>query len=117
MPVEGTRRRRTRASNPVARLRGWGYRAGMSEELTDLPLFAEPVRALEARAALDGMLTDTELRALATVHEFSLVCTVCDADAPGTLDEALRLGWNDIVFDDGPGWNFLGLCPDCLPGL
>jgi hypothetical protein len=85
----------------------------MPEEVPDLPLFGEAARELVKRAALDDVLTESELRLLAALHPFSLACTECDADSPATFDEAVQHGWTRICFEDGFGYYFLGLCPDC----
>ena len=46
---------------------------------------------------------------------FSLTCGECDAGMDiGSHVEAVAAGWTDIIFDDGPSWNFVGTCPDCL---
>ena len=44
---------------------------------------------------------------------FTLACANCDAASPETYAAAFQQGWTRIQFDDGPGWNFLGICPDC----
>jgi hypothetical protein len=46
---------------------------------------------------------------------FTLACFNCDADGPETYEAAVQQGWVDIKYDDGIGWNFLGICPDCRP--
>lgn len=46
---------------------------------------------------------------------FTLACAQCDVESPETYEEALQQGWTRIQYDDGPGWNFLGICPDCRP--
>ena len=45
---------------------------------------------------------------------FSLECYDCDAgmDIRSHRNAELR-GWSYIIFDDGPAWNYLGLCPEC----
>jgi hypothetical protein len=43
----------------------------------------------------------------------SIACMECDLDSPGSLATALQAGWINLQPDDGPGWNYLGLCPDC----
>lgn len=46
---------------------------------------------------------------------FSLTCTGCDAgDGIDSQRQAELLGWQNIVEDDGPSWNYLGLCPQCF---
>ena len=47
---------------------------------------------------------------------FILACIQCDVDSPEDYDAAIQAGWVQIQYDDGPGWNFLGICPDCRPG-
>ena len=37
----------------------------------------------------------------------------CDVDSPASLAAALQDGWTDICRDDGAGWNYLGVCPEC----
>lgn len=45
---------------------------------------------------------------------FALACTHCDAGMGIESEaEAKSLGWTQIEYDDGPAWNFLGMCPDC----
>lgn len=45
---------------------------------------------------------------------FSLTCERCDAgDECATVDQALLAGWRGLRYDDGPSWNFLGICPEC----
>lgn len=48
-------------------------------------------------------------------YPFSLCCIHCDDGMHITSeDEAIRLGWTDIEFDEGGlGHNFTGLCPPC----
>jgi len=42
-----------------------------------------------------------------------LVCIRCDA-SPSSLATAVKEGWKDIQYDDGPDWNYFGICPDCV---
>lgn len=45
---------------------------------------------------------------------FSLECLECDAGmSVESYNQAVAEGWTKIEHDDGPAWNFLGLCPDC----
>lgn len=46
---------------------------------------------------------------------FTLACAQCDVDSPENYEDAIQQGWTRIQYDDGPGWNFLGICPDCRP--
>jgi hypothetical protein len=43
----------------------------------------------------------------------TIACAHCDADSPESLAAALQEGWTDLCRDDGPGWNYLGVCPEC----
>lgn len=47
----------------------------------------------------------------------SLACSECDADSPPSLAAALQEGWSDLIRDDGPMWNYLGICPACQAEL
>ena len=40
----------------------------------------------------------------------------CDADEGDckTQRQAKLLGWQDIAEEDGPSWNYIGLCPQCV---
>ena len=43
----------------------------------------------------------------------TIACAQCDVDSPPSLAAALQQGWTDLCRDDGAGWNYLGVCPDC----
>jgi hypothetical protein len=43
----------------------------------------------------------------------TIACIHCDADSPASLATALQEGWTELCCDDGPGWNYLGICPAC----
>ena len=46
---------------------------------------------------------------------FTLECVYCDAclDLPhGLMGQARTRGWKDVYYDNGPSWNYLGLCPE-----
>jgi len=43
----------------------------------------------------------------------TIACARCDTDSPQSLSAALQEGWTDLCRDDGPGWNYLGVCPEC----
>lgn len=47
------------------------------------------------------------------VVEFSLACVNCDCDSPDSHADAVASGWSEIEYDDGPGWNYLGMCSGC----
>jgi len=42
----------------------------------------------------------------------TITCCRCDAQRE-SIQEAADEGWTDITPDDGPSWNYLGLCPEC----
>ncbi len=45
---------------------------------------------------------------------FSLECHSCDAGMDvASMEQARLLGWQDVLYDDGPAWYYLGLCPFC----
>ncbi|MBL9084996.1 MAG: hypothetical protein JNK76_24545 [Planctomycetales bacterium] len=52
-----------------------------------------------------------ERRSLAI--EELLTCQSCDRECD-SLRAALEEGWENLVRHDGPSWNFLGMCPECL---
>ena len=41
-----------------------------------------------------------------------VACCHCDASPP-SLAVAIKEGWTALQYDDGPDWNYLGICPDC----
>ncbi len=43
----------------------------------------------------------------------TIACAWCDVNSPDSLAAALEEGWTDLCCDDGPGWNYLGVCPEC----
>ena len=43
----------------------------------------------------------------------SIACAHCDVASPDSLAVALQEGWIDLIRDDGPGWNYIGICPTC----
>lgn len=45
---------------------------------------------------------------------FSLECRHCDAGVDvRSMAQAKALGWHEVAYDDGPGWSYLGMCPEC----
>lgn len=42
----------------------------------------------------------------------TIACARCDADSPESLVAAIRQGWTELCRDVGPGWNYLGVCPE-----
>ena len=77
-----------------------------------------PAQIQQAKA--EGVTTALGLRRIeansrsATVPE-TLACARCDADSPPSLAAALQEGWTNLCRDDGHGWNYLGICPQCRP--
>ena len=70
------------------------------------------------QAKTEGVTTELGLRRIeknARSDEIpeSIACARCDADSPASLAAALQEGWTDLCRDDGPGWNYLGICPAC----
>jgi hypothetical protein len=57
--------------------------------------------------------TDTGIVMAETDVAFSLTCQCCDAEGPWTREEAHAEGWTGITYDDGPSWNFVGMCAEC----
>lgn len=84
------------------------------EDALDMGLTAE-----EIRAALDASLTTAvglrqiEKNARRDALPETIACAHCDADSPSSLAAALQEGWTRLQRDDGPGWNYLGVCPEC----
>jgi len=70
------------------------------------------------RAIAEGVTTAVGLRRIekntrANEIPETIACARCDADSPESLSAALQEGWTDLCRDDGPGWNYLGVCPEC----
>lgn len=59
----------------------------------------------------------TELPKIVTAIQdvpFTLACYHCDAgDHIRSHEQAAQEGWTRIEYNDGAGWNFLGVCPEC----
>ncbi len=50
----------------------------------------------------------------AVYDDFSLNCWHCDDGMNvESYEQAIDEGWTEIEHNDGLGWNYLGLCPDC----
>ena len=43
----------------------------------------------------------------------TIACIYCDVDSPPSLAAARQEGWTRLERDDGSGWNYLGICPEC----
>lgn len=71
-------------------------------------------RIIAIRREIKRLTDDQQLQVLSVLLPFTWVCGQCDAESPATLAEASEEGWANIDFDDGPSWNFLWTCPDCL---
>ena len=70
------------------------------------------------QAVAEGVTTAVGLRRIeknsrADAVPETIACARCDACSPESLAAALQEGWTDICRDDGAGWNYLGICPEC----
>ena len=65
----------------------------------------------EIRDIMAGLLED-KVEQSDAISE-TIACARCDADSPPSLAAALQEGWTDLCRDDGLGWNYLGVCPQC----
>jgi len=70
------------------------------------------------RAIAEGVATALGLRRIeknARSDEIpeSIACAYCDVGSPNSLAAALQEGWTRLQRDDGPSWNYLGICPQC----
>jgi hypothetical protein len=84
------------------------------EEALEMGLGLKEIR----QAIAEGVTTAVGLRRIekntrAEEVPESIACAYCDADSPESLAEALQEGWTRLQRDDGPGWNYLGVCPAC----
>jgi hypothetical protein len=74
--------------------------------------------AQNQQATAEGVTTEIGLRRIEkntrsdAVPE-TIACARCDVDSPPSIAAALQEGWTDLCRDDGPGWNYLGVCPEC----
>lgn len=70
------------------------------------------------RAIAEGVTTVVGLRRIeknsrADEIPETIACTHCDVDSPPSIAAALQKGWTDLCREDGLGWNYLGVCPEC----
>jgi hypothetical protein len=84
------------------------------DDALQMELKSEQIR----QAIADGVTTAVGLRRVekntrADEIPETIACAHCDADSPASLAAALQEGWADLCRDDGPGWNYLGVCPEC----
>jgi hypothetical protein len=84
------------------------------DDALEMGLTPEQIR----RAIAEGVTTAVGLRRVeknARADEIpeTIACAHCDADSPASLAAALQEGWTDLCRDDGPGWNYMGVCPEC----
>jgi hypothetical protein len=66
----------------------------------------------------DGVTTAVGLRRIekntrADEVPETIACARCDVESPESLAAALQEGWTELCRDDGAGWNYLGVCPEC----
>ena len=84
------------------------------DDALEMDLTPEQIR----QAMAEGVTTAAGLRQIEKngrsdeVPE-TIACARCDVCSPASLAEALQEGWIDLCRDDGPGWNYLGICPEC----
>ncbi len=84
------------------------------EDALDMGLTAEQIRAaLEAGVTTPMGLRQIEKNTRAEVLPETIACAHCDADSPASLAAAIQEGWIRLQRDDGAGWNYLGVCPEC----
>lgn len=93
------------------------------EDALDMGLTAEQIRAaLDAGVTTTLGLRQIEKNTRAGALPETIACAHCDADSPASLAAAIQEGWTRLQRDDGAGWNYLGVCPECraeeqpLPG-
>ena len=85
------------------------------DEALEMDLTPEQIR----QAVAQGVTTSAGLRRVEKntwddeIAE-SIACAHCDVDSPTFLSAALEQGWTNLCRDDGAGWNYLGVCPQCL---
>ena len=98
------------------------YIRSLQETIEDLRTeIQHAVRNVLPEFQLKSMTTDpTDPQWAAKLNRWSdtipetLACAECDCDSPDSLAAALQDGWTELSRDDGPRWNYLGLCPKCV---
>ncbi len=84
------------------------------DDALEMGLTAEQIRQAIAEGVTTAMgLRRIEKNARGEEIPESIACAHCDASSPPSLSAALEEGWTDLCCDDGPGWNYLGICPEC----
>lgn len=77
---------------------------------------AERLIGLSECCVLPEAVIDSEsLNKLLEDVPFSCTCWRCE-NFTDHLTRAAIAGWRGIHYDDGPGWNFVGDCPECKGG-
>jgi hypothetical protein len=84
------------------------------DDALEMELTPDQVR----QAVAEGVTTAVGLRRIekntrADAVPEILACARCDACSPESLAAAVQEGWIDICRDDGAGWCYLGVCPNC----
>lgn len=84
------------------------------DDALEMELTPEQIR----QAMAEGVATAVGLRRIekntrADEVPETIACARCDVDSPASLAAALQEGWIDLCRDDGPSWNYLGVCPAC----
>jgi len=85
-------------------------------ESTGRDMGLTPEQIQQAKA--EGVTTELGLRRIekntrSDAIPETIACARCDVDSPPSFAAALQEGWTDLCRDDGAGWNYLGICPEC----
>jgi hypothetical protein len=85
-------------------------------ESTGREMGLTPEQIQQAKA--EGVTTELGLRRIekntrSDAIPETIACARCDVDSPASIAAALQEGWTDLCRDDGSGWNYLGVCPEC----
>ena len=83
---------------------------------TEMGLTPEQIRQAKAEGVTSALgLRRIEKNNRSDEIPETIACAHCDADSPLSLAAALQEGWTRLQRDDGTGWNYLGVCPECQP--
>ena len=84
------------------------------EDALEMGLTAEQIReAFDAGVTTPVGLRRIEKNSRGDGIPKTIACAHCDVDSPASLAVALQQGWTRLQRDDGQGWNYLGVCPQC----
>jgi len=85
------------------------------DDALEMGLTAEQIRQAIAEGVTSAVgLRRIEKNARGEEIPETIACAHCDVDSPPSLSAALEEGWIDLCCDDGPGWNYIGVCPECF---